>query len=498
MAKKTVFITGTTGSMGGAGFRELLTRRDKFDIVTLARPSKANRQKMARFEKEPGVKIIWGDLTKYEDVLNCVTGADYVLHPAAFIAPAADHDPDTAWKINVGSIDNIVKAIKAQPDPNGIKLVSIGSVAMTGDRLPPIHVGRVGDPLKPSVYDAYATSKIAAEKIVVESGLKYWVSCRQTFIAIPDILSLMDPILFHQPINTHIEFVTDSDAGRLLANACEDDVPEEFWQKIYNIGGGPDCRVVFIEYMGQMFQRLGMGDYRKIMERKWFATRNFHCQWFEDSHILNDYLHFRQDTLEDHIRQARDNAAWYIKLAGLPGVGRLIPKSLVKKFVMEPLTKRKDGTMHWIHTNVEGRITSFFKSKEDWACIPDWDKEETACCENHVRLDHGYDEDKSQSELDIEDMRGAARFRGGECLSGDMQKGDMGIRLQWQCSFGHEFEASPRLVLIAGHWCPECTPPPWNFDEIARTNPFFAQVWYPNHHEDESCFYDERCFEDIL
>lgn len=119
-----------------------------------------------------------------------MTGADYVLHPAAFIAPAADHDPDTAWKINVGSAENIVKAIKAQSNPDRIKLVNIGSVAMTGDRLPPIHIGRVRDPLKPSVYDAHATSKIAAEKVVVKSGLKYWVSCRQTFIAIPGILSL--------------------------------------------------------------------------------------------------------------------------------------------------------------------------------------------------------------------------------------------------------------------------------------------------------------------
>ena len=65
--------------------------------------------------------------------------------------------------------------------------------------------------------------------MVIESGLKYWVSCRQTYIAIPDTMSLMDPIMFHQPINTHIEFCTPFDAGRLLANACEDDVPEELY-----------------------------------------------------------------------------------------------------------------------------------------------------------------------------------------------------------------------------------------------------------------------------
>ncbi len=39
MKKKTVFITGTTGSMGSAGLKILLDRRDRFDIVNLVRPS---------------------------------------------------------------------------------------------------------------------------------------------------------------------------------------------------------------------------------------------------------------------------------------------------------------------------------------------------------------------------------------------------------------------------------------------------------------------------
>lgn len=498
MAKKTVFITGTTGSMGGAGFKELLQKRDRFNIVTLVLPTKKDRKVISGYLNEPGVKIVWGDLTNYEDVLECVTGADYVLHPAAFIAPAADHDPDTAWKINVGSVENIVKAIKEQPDPDNIKLLTIGSVAMTGDRLGTIHMGRVGDPLKPSVYDAYALSKIAAERIVVESGLKYWVSCRQTFIAIPDALSLMDPIMFHQPLDTHIEFIMPDDAGRLLANVCEDDIPEEFWRRIYNISGGPHCRVVYDEFLEKMMKLLGMGDYRKIMDRNWFALRNFHCQWYEDSHVLNDYLHFQNNTFEDYLHQVMQQAPWYVKLGGWPVVRNLIPKSLIRKFVFEPLTKSKDGTMNWINNDMEDRISAFFGSKEKWeqipgwgAGMPDWDIEP-------IRLDHGYNEDKPKSELDIKDMQDAAGFRGGACLSGSMTPGDLTTKLKWRCAFDHEFDASPTLILLGGHWCPECEPPPWNYDEIAKKNPFFAQVWYPNHDENECHFYDERCFEDIL
>jgi hypothetical protein len=231
----------------------------------------------------PGVRIEWGDLTCYDDVARCMRGADVVLHAAALISPAADRNPEQAWKINVGSAENIIRAIKAQPDPDAIKLVSVGTVAATGDRLPPIHWGRTGDPLQPSVFDMYGCSKIAAERTVAESGLKYWVSLRQTFIAIADLTSLMDPIMFHQPLDTCIEFCTMDDSGRLLANACEDSVPEEFWRRFYNIGGGERCRLNYIELQQRSFDVLGMGKLEDLTERNWFATRNFHCHWFEDS-----------------------------------------------------------------------------------------------------------------------------------------------------------------------------------------------------------------------
>ena len=74
----------------------------------------------------------------------------------------------------------------------------------------------------------------------------------------------------------------------------------------------------------------------------------------------------------------------------------------------------------------------------------------------------------------------------------------MYTKLTWRCAFSHEFDGTPYLVLKTGHWCPECLAPPWNDDEIARRNPFFAQVWYPNHEIDEDNFYPSDCYTDIL
>jgi len=492
MTRRTVFLTGATGSMGGSALKQLMEQA-QHNVVVLVRPSRKNREAMDPYREKPGLKIFWGDLTRYEDVLACVSGADIVLHPAAFIAPAADHDPETAWRINVGSAENIVRAIEAQPDPDAIRFVNIGTVAATGDRLPPIHVGRTGDPLKPSIFDMYACSKIAAERLVAESGLRRWVSLRQTYIATSR--QIQDPIMYHQPIGTCIELCTEQDAGLLLVNACRRDIPEEFWGRFYNIGGGPRCRTVFHEYMARSMKLVGI-DYRTIMERNWFATRNFHCQWFEDAHILNDYLHFQTETLDDHLRHV-DRAFPESTRTGV----RLIPPEEIKKGVMRPLAyDTPDCTLYWMEHDMRMRITAFFKSRQDWAAIPGWDVDMPRDPRRlePVRLDHGYDEGKPLAELDLRDMRAAAEFRGGRCLSERMKTGDLRARMRWQCAFGHAFEATPNLILKGGHWCPECAPPGWNFDEQAKRNPFFAQVWYPNHDRGEHNVYPADCWRDVL
>ena len=217
-AKKTVMLTGASGHMGFHGFKELYAKKDKFNLVLLLRGSEKNRVKFKDFENDPSVRIVWGDLTNYEDVLNAVTGSDYILHVGGMVSPAADWKPYRTQKTNIGAAQNICKAVLAQPDPDAVKVCYIGTVAETGGRNYPIHWGRCGDPLKVSVYDHYAVSKCIAERVFVESGIKNWVVMRQSGILYPNILKNMDPIMFHVPINGVLEWCTVEDSGRLLAN----------------------------------------------------------------------------------------------------------------------------------------------------------------------------------------------------------------------------------------------------------------------------------------
>ncbi|MBQ2372395.1 MAG: NAD-dependent epimerase/dehydratase family protein, partial [Bacteroidales bacterium] len=149
MKKTTVFLTGGTGNMGWAGFQELYRRKDRFNIRLLARDSKKNHKKLDRYAGDPSVTVIWGDLTRYEDVLAGVTGSDYVLHVGGMVSPAADYYPEKTLKVNVLAAENVVKAVQAQPNMDDIKVVYIGSVAQYGDRNPPYHWGDVNEPQTP-------------------------------------------------------------------------------------------------------------------------------------------------------------------------------------------------------------------------------------------------------------------------------------------------------------------------------------------------------------
>ncbi len=470
--------------MGGQGLKQLLKQSDAFTLTLLVLPTKKDKQAIAPYENHPNVNIVWGDLTNYEDVLKGVTGADYVLHCGGMVSPLADYHPELTMKVNVGGIRNIIKAIKAQPDPDAIKLVYIGTIAQTGDRNPPIHWGRIGDPIKISIYDNYAISKTIAEREVIESGLKQWVSLRQTGILHAGLQKQMDPIIYHQPFNGVFEWISAEDSGRLLANVCQPDIPDDFWRRIYNIGGGEKYRTVNWEFMQMSFKGSGIKDFKKVFEPNWFATRNFHGQWYEDSDVLESYLHFRTGSIGEYLQKMAKAAPPQRKLA------KFVPAFVMKHAVFKPIAQKPFGTLYWFEQDDQDHITAFFGTREKWEAIASWsDVTFDRPSEQPMRLEHGYDESKPTAERALEDMVISAEFRGGSCLSETMTTGDMHTKLSWRCAFGHTFEASPMLVLMGGHWCPQCLPTPWNYDEEAKRNPFFAQVWTPLHDESESNFY---------
>ena len=365
--KKTVFLTGGTGNMGWAGFQELYQRKERFNIRLLARDSKKNRKMLDKYADDPAVTVIWGDLTRYEDVLEGVNGSDYVLHVGGMVSPAADYFPEKTLKVNVSAAENVVKAVLDQPNVDDIKVVYIGSVAQYGDRNPPRHWGDVNEPQVPAKYDMYALSKIKSEEIFANAGLKNWVSLRQSGILYPGILKVVNPTAFHVPVGGVLEWATIEDSGRLLAQVCEDWVPAEFWNQAYNISSGEQYRMTNYEFETRLLNGLGLPGPEKVFEPQWFALKNFHGMWYTDGDKLEDFLHFRANTpIDEYFATMKAKLPWFYSLAFLA------PAWAVKLFMKPYAFEKGMGTQWWVENDPE-KFEAYYGSREEYEAIKSWD-----------------------------------------------------------------------------------------------------------------------------
>lgn len=378
MKKTTVFLTGGTGNMGWAGFQELYKRKDRFSIRLLARDSRKNHKMLDKYADDPSVTVIWGDLTRYDDVLAGVSGSDIVLHVGGMVSPAADYYPEKTLRVNVLAAENVVKAVQAQPCRDDMKVVYIGSVAQYGDRNPPCHWGDVNEPQNPAKFDMYALSKIRSEEIFAKAGFKKWVSLRQSGILYPGILKVVNPTAFHVPVGGVLEWATIEDSGRLLARICEDCVPDEFWNRTYNISSGEQYRMTNYEFETRLLNALGLPGPEKVFEPQWFALKNFHGMWYTDSDLLEDYLHFRANVpVDEYFATMKSKLPWFYSLAFLA------PAWAVKMF-MKPYAFEKGMGTQWWKDNDPEKFNAYYGSREDYDAIRSWDDVRPAPLEKNM------------------------------------------------------------------------------------------------------------------
>lgn len=434
-------LTGATGVMGMAGLRELMRYPERYDVTVLARASKINRKKLAEFE-EQGVKVIWGDLLDEKSMRQGIENADIVLHVGGMVSPMADYFPDQTLKVNVGSMKILAKIVREieDNDPNRkIGVVYIGSVSQYGSKLPPNHWGKVGDKLKAARQDAYAVSKIIAERVMLEAGLRKWVSIRQTAILHSGLLkNASNPVTFHVPIKGALEWISTEDSGRMLERVCREEVPDSFWNHFYNLGGGEAFRLINLEFERSLLKALGCPSPEKVFDTKWFATNNFHGIWFEDSDLLEEILHYRDiETFHEALDRLRKNLPWYFKLTPLA------PSGLIKAMMKRVASKEGLGPLSWLTNDDKMKIEAFWGSREDYQKIPDW---ENLKLEEYDRRTPKSTKMKDKGERLVPRNEGYRKIR---------------------CKKNHEYMMSSALE-EGGHGCPYCL-----FEESQVESPDF-------------------------
>src|SRR5262249_229374 len=153
-----------------------------------------------------------------------------------------------------------------------------------------------------------------------------------------------------------------------------------------------------------------------------------------------------------------------------------VPAWVVRHMVMKPLARQPRGTMAWIRDGDQERIAAHFGSRRQWEAIGDWTTFTPSQPDRTPSLlDHGYDESRDRASWRTADTDGGAEFRGGQLVSQTMTTGDVQTPLRWSCADGHVFTGSPRLILTAGHWCPQCVRDSAGYARQARANRFLAQ-----------------------
>ena len=500
----TVALTGVTGAMGGEALKSLteLPDVDIRCIIYEAEKKIPTFVKKTMKKQRERIYAFAGDIARYEDCEKLLDGADYLIHCASIIPPKSDHNPQRTYLSNFVGTKNLVDAVIA--GGNEIAFVHIATVALYGNRTYPHVWGRVGDPIISSDYDYYSLYKLKAERYVLESGLKKFVSLRQTAVLHKYMFAnnLKDGLMFHTAWNCPLEWVTDVDSGILCKNLVKNDADgalDGFWNAIYNIAGGKECRVTGFETLNGCFKYLVGTGAKKFFKPNWNVARNFHGVWYYDGDELDNFLHYQNETFDSFWTRVH-------KKHRIFKLGKYVPSPLISKLAIKRLFKNTNAPAYWLKHGIEGRVKAFFGSREQFEAIgSDWTKynllnegklpdgsgidyEALKNKENAkpYLLDHGYDESKPLESLTFADLDKAAAFRGGKCLESGYKAGGVHTKIRWQCRDGHEFSSSPYTILKGGYWCPHCCEPkPWRYGTLAKDIPFYAQVYYDTHTKEE-------------
>ncbi len=288
-----ILLTGASGTVGFETLKKLLEITEKninisvFDINSLK-----IRKKFQPLSDR--INIIYGDISNKKDIEKACKNIDVAIHLAAIIPPLADEKPELAERINVQGTQNLISGLK-KFSPNAMIFYS-SSISVYGDRIKNMWI-KVNDELNPSLGDQYAKTKIKAEKIIQNSGLNWSIFRLSAIFGIKN--HKIDKLMFHMPLETPIEICTAEDTGRAFANAIFRQ--KELNKKIFNLGGGEKCRLLYKDFLKKNFQLYGLG--KMNFSKQTFATQNFHCAYYADGDQLEQILHFRNDTIDTYFEK---------------------------------------------------------------------------------------------------------------------------------------------------------------------------------------------------
>lgn len=492
-----IAITGATGNMGQA-VMNAIALEPYIEEIRLLSHSPERTKKLLKKHKTLNKKtvVIEGGISDEAVCRALADGVDIFLNIGAVIPPKSDRNPKAAIECNEAGVNALVSVLESME--SAPKLLHVSTVALYGNRTEPHRFGRVGDPLLVSPFDIYSATKLRGEFRVLESGIAQWVVFRQTAMLHPNMLSdnLSDGLMFHTCFNAPLEWVTSHDSGILIRNFLRrvraGDLPETFWKRCYNIGGGAVNRLYGYETYNDGFAIIG-GSTKQFFNPGYNATRNFHGVWYSDSDELEALFRFQEQSSTDYWQEI-------LKAHPVFKAGKIVPKGLIKRFAIKRLLKNYNSPAYWAKHNDEARLTAYFGGREQYEALQKKSWKEfplpgkydpaSGITDNAEPLFYGYDISKADGDITLEDLKSVANAHGGKLITENFTAGDIYAKLEWETQDGERFTATPYTVLRAGHWYnPIYSENVWDFDRLAKKDKVFASVWYDSHGENENMRY---------
>lgn len=148
--KKTVLVTGGTGSFGKEFIRILLEEEQPEKVIVFSRDELKQHEMRAAGFNHPNIRYFIGDVRDLERMKRAMDGVHVVVHAAALKqVPACEYNPMEAIKTNILGSSNVVEAALEA----GVEKV----MALSTDKaVSPVNL--------------YGATKLAAEKLTVQSN----------------------------------------------------------------------------------------------------------------------------------------------------------------------------------------------------------------------------------------------------------------------------------------------------------------------------------------
>jgi nucleoside-diphosphate-sugar epimerase len=213
----TVLVTGGTGLVGTRLLHRLVAAG--IDCRALVREGK---------NVPPGVTAVRGDILDPASLIESMKGAQAIVHLAAVLRTP---DAEQIWRVNLDGTRNLIAAAKEHAAEARLIMASTGLVYSENSTRPSLE----SDPVAPE--RDYPASKVAAEKLLQESGLN-WSILRFGFVygdadghiaQIPHIAQLLElhpanrlSMIHHRDIATFAKLALVGTFDGRIVNAVDD------------------------------------------------------------------------------------------------------------------------------------------------------------------------------------------------------------------------------------------------------------------------------------